>query len=525
MNNEATYCPEDDKLRLYVGRVPREEYLALRKQGWVSTPKQDCDFVATWTPSREDTALEYAGSIEDEDQSPTERAADRAERFGGYRDKRLSHGYTLADTYEEGPKLIGHQSAALAERRVKALDRVGDRAVNQWEKAEYWQRRTAGVIRHALHKSTPGVRMGRIKTLEAELRKMQKTWEEQASRRELWEKVLAESDTEMQDKLATHLANYSASYRTYKHPRPDEVTNPVVRKEGAGLWTLLTMHDGEWGKPITGKEAAEMWLAGAVRSDHSQRWERHLKLRLEYENQMLEAVGGRAAFVEMEPGGFIGEHQVIKVNKSPATGRVVSVNIMAPRVVYDKNNQRVEKIVPITLNVERMKSDVYRPPTDEERAAYQAKLEAERKERAKGPKAPSLINPTMEDAQALMDIWNERGRKAFEAHPDRRYMTDYTPLKVREMTQEQYSQASKGSYAKACTIELCAGGYEKARVRYGNWRDKEPDRGPVLCKVRVHGWSGARSIIVLTNKPQKSLPQKVLEVKDERNQQVADAQA
>ena len=36
---EATYSPEDDKLRLYVGRVPRDEYLALRAEGWTSTPK------------------------------------------------------------------------------------------------------------------------------------------------------------------------------------------------------------------------------------------------------------------------------------------------------------------------------------------------------------------------------------------------------------------------------------------------------------------------------------------------------
>lgn len=52
----ATYCPEDDKLRLYVGRVPRDEYDALRKAGFVSTPKQDCDFAAPWTPNREDLA-------------------------------------------------------------------------------------------------------------------------------------------------------------------------------------------------------------------------------------------------------------------------------------------------------------------------------------------------------------------------------------------------------------------------------------------------------------------------------------
>src|SRR5882724_10987338 len=85
---QATYCPEDNKLRLYVGRVPRDEYLKLRADGWVALHKQreagGGDFAAVWTPERRDTALSYAGIIEDEDMSPGERAADRAERFGGY---------------------------------------------------------------------------------------------------------------------------------------------------------------------------------------------------------------------------------------------------------------------------------------------------------------------------------------------------------------------------------------------------------------------------------------------------------
>ena len=58
----ASYCPEDDKLRLYVGRVPRDEYMALRKAGWTCLHKQrdagGGDFAAVWTPGREDAALE-----------------------------------------------------------------------------------------------------------------------------------------------------------------------------------------------------------------------------------------------------------------------------------------------------------------------------------------------------------------------------------------------------------------------------------------------------------------------------------
>jgi hypothetical protein len=175
MNTQtATYCPEDNKLRLYVGRVPREDYLALRAEGWTSTPKQDCDFVAHWTPEREQTALDYAGGIDDEDASPAERAADRAERFAGYRDKRSDEAHAHADRYDTGPTAHGFQSHAKAEKAATKFDRIASRAVNQWDKAEYWQRRTAGVISHALHVSGPSVRMGRILELESEIRKAEK---------------------------------------------------------------------------------------------------------------------------------------------------------------------------------------------------------------------------------------------------------------------------------------------------------------------------------------------------------------
>ena len=165
-NNEATYCPEDDKLRLYVGRVPREEYEFLRAEGWISTPKQDCDFVAVWNPSREATALQYAGFIGDEDTPPTERAADRAERFEGYREKRTNEALGHADNLSSGS--LGFQSQAKAEREERKLERMATKAGNQWDKAEYWQRRTAGVIalrdlgQGRVRRSTGGLR-GRLR--------------------------------------------------------------------------------------------------------------------------------------------------------------------------------------------------------------------------------------------------------------------------------------------------------------------------------------------------------------------------
>jgi hypothetical protein len=174
-SNRATYEPESNKLRLYIGRVPRDEYLKLKSEGWTALHKQreagGGDFAATWTPSRRDTALEYAGIIEDEDMSTQERAADRAERFGGYLGKRLDDATGHADRYDSGPQFHGYQDKGRAVRAADRHDRCAGRAVDAWEKAEYWQRRTAGVISHALHLCSPGVRMGRIKTLEADQRR------------------------------------------------------------------------------------------------------------------------------------------------------------------------------------------------------------------------------------------------------------------------------------------------------------------------------------------------------------------
>ncbi len=175
MHSYATYSPEDNKIRLYVGRVPREDYERLRAAGFVSTPKQNCDFVATWTPAREDLAREFFPDDEDigdEDYSPLERSADRAERFEDYRGKRVDEATGAADQFAAGPQAFGHQNRARAERQAARHDRRRTFAVSQWSKAEYWTERTRGVIAHALYKSSASVRRGRILTLEAEQRRM-----------------------------------------------------------------------------------------------------------------------------------------------------------------------------------------------------------------------------------------------------------------------------------------------------------------------------------------------------------------
>ncbi len=436
--NTATYSPEDNKLRLYVGRVPRDEYLKLKAEGWTSTPKQSCDFVATWTPGRRNTCLEYADLIEDEDQSPEDRAADRAERFSGYLDKRLGEAGALADKFESGPSSFGFQSQAKADRTASRHDRIAGHACDAWSKAEYWQQRTAGVIAHALYSSRPDVRMGRIKTIEAELRALE--------------------------------SNYT----------PNESAGEIMQtgKDGTQVPFVWAGHSrgGYW---------VEKSRLDAIRQG-SEEWRQHLAFRIAYENQMLEAQGGRAAFVEMEVGGWVGSHQIRKVNKSNATGRVVSVAV-AVTSNLDKWGNKLEggpKTRMQVITVERMSSDIYRAPSDEDRAALVAQKKAEKASAPKVEACP-LINPTDEDAERLQAIWNTLKSISYEREP----------AKVLRITQAQYSANSKGSYARVEAKFLSPGGKEP-RSRYGQQLEN------AICKVRFSSYA----VIIITDKPQKPLP-------------------
>lgn len=517
-SNEATYCPEDNKLRLYVGRVPREEYLALKAEGWTSTPKQDCDFVATWTPKRRDTCISYAGVIGDEDQSPQDRAADRAERFAEYRDKRTGEATERADRFESGPQAHGYQSQARAERAASRHDRIGDRAVDAWGKAEYWQRRTAGVISHALYVSSPGVRMGRIKKLESELRQRSASRAHYIDTFRRWKAIEAEQDPERATTEALKLTDNSSSRAyDYKHPRPEtEGVTTYVKEHGTSLYGLLSDDVA----PITGHEAAALYLARNPKEPaEKSEWMVHLELRIAYENQMLAAQGGRleSADAEIEVGGKLGGRLITKVNKSPATKRVTSVSVLGPRAegwAYKTRNIPGTEYAEYQIDTERLSPDAYKAPTDESRAELKALKAAIKAAKSDKPKAPSLINPTDEDAERLQTALNERAKERHEAA--NRY-GDFEPCPVRRMTQAEYSAKSKGAYSRAETRGLCRGAELEPRksnmwTRHGEEAAKR--RGPALCKVRTSdnpGLYSPQSVVVITDKPQKPLPAAVWE--------------
>jgi hypothetical protein len=459
MRHTATYSPEDNKLRLYVGRVPREEYLALKAQGWTSTPKQGCDFVATWTPEREDMALSYleeGEDIGDEDYSPEERAADKAERLAGYRDKRLAEATGRADAFDAGPTAFGHQNRDRAERQARRHDRHRTHAVSQWSKAEYWQHRTAGVISHALHRSSASVRRGRILTLESERRKL----------------VAGYTPTDNPPHIINQQA-YSWSTRSYKYDGA-EVPHVWVGPKGRG---------GHY---------VELASLEAIKAG-SRRWLDHYDLRLTYERSMLEVEGGMAGDCEMEPGGWIGKWQIERVCKSPATGRVVSVHIR-----HDDGKLH-------RFNIERLGEGVYRAPTDAEREQFKV-VTKERKaaEKASKPISPALINPTDEDAERLQAIWNSH---AEERHKRNKAYGTFEPSKVHRMTQAQYSAYSKGTHSHYETVDVT----EQLRERWSSAMGREMKGRVVIFKVRKAPSSGSMSyradcVIVISDKPQKRIP-------------------
>lgn len=498
----AAYCPESNRLRIYPSGtrvdsiLDETEYSAFKSCGYKWAGAQEC-FVAPWSPAAEDWALELCGEIEDEDYSPEERAADRAERFSGYRDKRRSEANSTADTFDAGPSAFGHANRNRAERQANRHDRYRTRAVSQWSKAEYWQTRTAGVIRNALHKSTAAVRRDRILRLEAEQRKHEKSREEYKSRFEAWHKVYTlegldwlpafQEPQSAAWNLAYMLAASGNCWGNYKHPRQEKT---------ASIYSLMT----DPADPITAREAAELWLANAQDPDdpdtRAARWSAHYALRLAYENQMLENEGGKASEVEMEVGGWIGRHQIHGINRSPVTKRVVSVKLMCAEDHFRKAGLR-------SINIERLGADVYRAPTDEERAQF-AKSTTERKAKAKAekPASGSLINPTDADAEKLQAIWNQH---AETTHIKRGRHGDYQPVAVRRMTQAEYSARSKGD-SPYTTVEVS----EQLRERYRNAMGSEVCGRVTVFKVRKAPGGGgfnyrADSVVILTDKPQKPI--------------------
>jgi len=327
MTFDATYDPADDKLRLRASsRLDAETYSRVKAAGFGWAPKQDV-FYAVWTPAREDLLVELAGDVGDEETSLEERAAQRAERFEGYKDKRAADAEqarkavaSIADGIPLGqPILVGHHSERHARRDADKIENGMRKAVRLWETVGYWKDRAASAIAHAQYLEKPAVRARRIKKLEAELRGYRRDTDKAEKALELW---AVEPLTLERAKAITNVNHYSMCFPLSQYPREP----PASQYEGQqSLWSAL--QDGI----ITAEQARTLAVPMNQRGiAHRSRWIAHLENRLAYERAMLGESGGlKADRFDLQPGGQVLRrghwHVITKVNRSAGAVRSVTV--------------------------------------------------------------------------------------------------------------------------------------------------------------------------------------------------------
>lgn len=307
----CTYSPDDNKLRLTASqRLDPETYAWVKAAGFRWAPKLEQFIAPAWTPEREDLALELAGEIEDEDSSLMDRAEDRAERFEGYHGRRMQEAESarqavsaIADNIPFGqPILVGHHSERHARRDAEKIQNGMRKAVQLWKTSEYWQDRAASAIRHAKYKERPDVRARRIKTIEAERRKMERAIQDSEKSIRAWRAITDQPEkfkrpdgqpTTLHDRAraVANVHSVSKCFTLAEFPR-----NPTASQyEGMiPLWSALGDTPEE--AIITPEQAQEIALRVCGRHiPRSQRWIEHYDNRLAYERAMLADAGGTEA--------------------------------------------------------------------------------------------------------------------------------------------------------------------------------------------------------------------------------------
>ncbi|WP_320201764.1 DUF3560 domain-containing protein (plasmid) [Agrobacterium sp. rho-13.3] len=270
----ATYSPEDNKLRLYsLRRLDAETYARVREAGYHWAPKQELFVAPSWSPGREDLAIELAGEIEPEQMTLAERAqakADRLEALAERRNRESGAYYRAANdlsrAFEGGqPILVGHHSERKARKTQARMHSAMAKSVEAGKSANYWLYKVEGVEAHANMKNSPRVRANRIRTLLAELRDLQRTINHGHLRLKFWE------NTTDDDKIRSAVGSSIPTGSLSSHDLYDQVRKGTV----------------------TPQEAREMCIRSAKNTIDGKsilRWIEHTLNRLSYEREMLGTV-------------------------------------------------------------------------------------------------------------------------------------------------------------------------------------------------------------------------------------------
>ncbi|MGK5033148.1 DUF3560 domain-containing protein [Janthinobacterium sp. MDT1-19] len=318
MTFSGTYSPDDNKLRLYASsRLDKDLYEKVIAAGYRWAPKQECFIAPMWTPQRYDLLLSLCGEVDDEDKSLLERAEERSERFEGYQESRLKDAANasnaasaLAGQIPFGqPILVGHHSEGRARRDAARITAGMRKSVDNWNTAQYWERRAAAAVRHAKYKSLPAVRHRRIKGLEADQRKAQRNIDDAAAGKKVWS---MDGLTPEQVLFLAGRAHLNGKFPLEHFPR----NPPASQYEGdMSLYSALT------GQVITHEKAIELaLLAYARQAARALRWNEHYTFRIAYERAMLGEQGGLVAEgFDIQVGGQVfirqGWETVTRLNK------------------------------------------------------------------------------------------------------------------------------------------------------------------------------------------------------------------
>ena len=348
----ATYSPEDNKLRFYPdARLSKEDYGKIKAAGFSWAPKQELFVAPMWTPGREDLLIAWCGEVGDEDKSLVDRAEERAERFEDYSDRRAddaeqAHGAVeaIAGNIPLGqPILVGHHSEKRARKDAERIENGMRRAVKMWEQSKYWTDRAASAIGHAKYLERPDVRARRIKKIEADKRRQERSKADAEQALRFWrgEINLVNQETGEKSKLEISEANRENIHKLLGGVLGNTCGQfNVIQKEGAASWEgwdawhVLEPDETRYKEcpPCTVeqcREAAERVFTRSI--EHYDRWLAHYENRLAYERAMLAADGGTATDRKgpekgggcrcwASPGRFDGGWSYIqKVNKVSVT--------------------------------------------------------------------------------------------------------------------------------------------------------------------------------------------------------------
>lgn len=476
MQYTATYSPEDNKLRLYASqRLDADTFARIKAAGFKWAPKQELFVAPAWSPDREDLLMELAGEIEAEQMTLAERAAAKAERLENLAAKRSRDAdrfskaaAAIAERFAGGqPILVGHHSERRARRDQKRMHSAMSNAVKAAKAADHWLYKATGVEANANYKADPRVRARRIKTLLADLRALQRAFNDAENRLNLWRKIEAKAPTAEQ--LAALIGGMDS-----RAAGPYDEMRALERGEMSAADYIA--------KRIKGNEAT-------LSSRHLARRFEHTLNRLAYERGELGPVArydGELTAVILQA---FAREQGAESPKAEKTGHgwLLSSPVTLPAHVGDGHELELTE-------------DEWRDLM--QGVGYSVEVR-EPKKRGKSTAAP-LINPSAEEAARLQAIWNAQARErgASRAGPN------IPKTDVLELTQERYSANSGATYSVFQTVNLDANG---RRIRPSAMRKHAETMALAVCRIRVGPGAGASfysadSVIRITDKPSAPLP-------------------